>query len=74
MRKLNIAIIGLGNIGSYLFNYLQKIERFFQKKIIVSQTSNMFQLKIFIVKEILKLEKVFGLKTIWRQQKLKILI
>ena len=24
MRKLNIAIIGLGNIGSYLFNYLKK--------------------------------------------------
>ena len=22
MRKLNIAIIGLGNIGSYLFKYL----------------------------------------------------
>jgi homoserine dehydrogenase len=22
MRKLNIAIVGLGNIGSYLFNYL----------------------------------------------------
>ena len=24
MRKLNIAIIGLGNIGSYLFNYLNE--------------------------------------------------
>ena len=24
MKKLNIAIIGLGNIGSYLFNYLKK--------------------------------------------------
>jgi phosphoglycerate dehydrogenase-like enzyme len=23
MRKLNIAIIGLGNIGSYLFKYLK---------------------------------------------------
>ena len=23
-KKLNIAIIGLGNIGGYLFNYLKK--------------------------------------------------
>ena len=24
MKKLNIAIIGLGNIGSYLYKYLNK--------------------------------------------------
>ena len=24
MKKLNIAIVGLGNIGSYLFRYLKK--------------------------------------------------
>jgi len=32
MRKLNIAIIGLGNIGSYLFNYLKKNKEILSKK------------------------------------------
>ncbi len=32
MRKLNIAIIGLGNIGSYLFPYLKKNKRIISKK------------------------------------------
>ena len=32
MGKLNIAIIGLGNIGSYLFNYLNKNKNILSKK------------------------------------------
>ena len=32
MRELNIAIIGLGNIGSYLFQYLKKNKRIISKK------------------------------------------
>ena len=28
MRKLNIAIIGLGNIGSYLYKYLNDKKNF----------------------------------------------
>ena len=32
MKKLNIAIIGLGNIGSYLFKYLQKHKTILSKK------------------------------------------
>ena len=32
MRKFNIAIIGLGNIGSYLFQYLKKNKRIISKK------------------------------------------
>ena len=32
MKKLNIAIIGLGNIGSYLFNYLYKNKKILSKK------------------------------------------
>ena len=32
MRKLNIAIIGLGNIGSYLFKYLKKNKKILAKK------------------------------------------
>ena len=34
MKKLNIAIVGLGNIGSYLFNYLDK-----NKKIITDKNN-----------------------------------
>jgi homoserine dehydrogenase len=32
MRKLNIAIIGLGNIGSYLFNYLKENKEILTEK------------------------------------------
>ena len=32
MKKLNIAIIGLGNIGSYLFKYLQENKNFLSEK------------------------------------------
>ena len=32
MRKLNIAIIGLGNIGSYLYKYLNKNKKILSKK------------------------------------------
>ena len=32
MRKLNIAIIGLGNIGSYLYKYLKKNKKILSKK------------------------------------------
>tara|TARA_E500000178_G_scaffold210025_1_gene207261 strand:- start:328 stop:1611 length:1284 start_codon:yes stop_codon:yes gene_type:complete len=32
MRKLNIAIIGLGNIGSYLFKYLKDNKKFLTEK------------------------------------------
>jgi len=32
MRKLNIAIIGLGNIGSYLLNYLKENKKILTEK------------------------------------------
>ncbi len=32
MKRLNIAIVGLGNIGSYLFNYLNKNKKILSKK------------------------------------------
>ena len=32
MKKLNIAIIGLGNIGSYLYKYLQNNREILSKK------------------------------------------
>jgi len=42
MKKLNIAIIGLGNIGSYLFKYLKK------NKVILSKKNNCIPNVIFI--------------------------
>ena len=32
MRKLNIAIVGLGNIGSYLFKYLKENKKILTEK------------------------------------------
>ena len=32
MKKLNIAIVGLGNIGSYLYNFLKKNKTEIYKK------------------------------------------
>ena len=32
MKKLNIAIVGLGNIGSYLYKYLEKNKRILSEK------------------------------------------
>ena len=32
MRKLNIAIVGLGNIGSYLFKYLKDNKKILTEK------------------------------------------
>ena len=32
MKKMNIAIIGLGNIGSYLYKYLNKNKKILSKK------------------------------------------
>ena len=32
MKKLNIAIIGLGNIGSYLYKYLNNNKKNIAKK------------------------------------------
>ena len=32
MKKMNIAIVGLGNIGSYLFKYLNKNKKILTEK------------------------------------------
>ena len=53
MRKINIAIIGLGNIGCYLFKYLNE-----NKKILTEKNNCLPNIKI--KKEILKLRKTNG--------------
>ena len=57
MKKLNIAIIGLGNIGSYLFKYLN------DNKKILTEKNNCIPIIKYVSaknkrkKEILKLKK-----------------
>ena len=57
MRKFNIAIIGLGNIGSYLFKYLN------DNKKILTEKNNCIPIIKYVSaknkkkKEILKLKK-----------------
>ncbi len=40
MKKLNIAIIGLGNIGSYLYKYLNDNKKILAKKIKIIVTKS----------------------------------
>ncbi len=53
MKKLNIAIIGLGNIGSYLYKYLNKNKKILSKKnncipnIIYASAKNRHKKRIF---------------------------
>ena len=60
MKKMNIAIIGLGNIGSYLFKYLNKNKKILSKKIIVYLILNLFLQRIKSEIEVLKLIIKFG--------------
>ena len=67
MRKLNIAIIGLGNIGSYLFKYLN------DKKKILTEKNNCFPvLKYVSAKSKNKKRNIKIKKTQWVDDYLKI--
>ena len=54
MKKLNIAIIGLGNIGSYLFKYLKKNKVILSKKNNCIPNVSLFLQKIEIGTEVLR--------------------
>ena len=51
MRKINIAIIGLGNIGAYLFKYLNE-----NKKILTEKNNCLPVIKYVSAREIRKKE------------------
>ena len=60
MRKLNIAIIGLGNIGGYLFKYLKK------NKVILSKKNNCIPNVVYISAKNKKRKRGFKInKKIW---------
>ena len=64
MRKLNIAIIGLGNIGSYLFKYLNENKNILKKKNNCYPVIKYVSAKNHKKKKILRFTKLNGLKTI----------
>ena len=51
-KKLNIAIVGLGNIGSYLYKFLHTNKKILSKKIIVFQILFTSQQKTKIKNEV----------------------
>ena len=59
-KKLNIAIIGLGTIGSYLYKYLNKNKKFLQKK-----TNILLNISHVSAKNIRKKRSVFIHKSKW---------
>ncbi len=67
MRKLNIAIIGLGNIGSYLFNYLNV-----NKKILTEKNNCLPIVKYVSAKNINKKRNIKIKKSQWISDYLKI--
>ena len=58
MKKLNIAIVGLGNIGSYLYKYLEK-------KKILSKKNNLYTKYCFTYLQGIKKKEKFYYNKIW---------
>ena len=46
IKKMNIVVVGLGNIGSYFYDYLKKIKKFYSTKQIQFQIYFMFPLDL----------------------------
>ena len=46
IKKMNIVVVGLGNIGSYFYNYLKKIRTFYLIKLTPFLIYFMFQLDL----------------------------
>ena len=67
MRKLNIAIVGLGNIGSYLFNYLK-----INKKILTEKNNCLPIIKYVCAKNINKKRSIKIKKSQWVNNYLEI--
>ncbi len=61
-RKVNIAIIGLGNIGSYFYNYLKKNKNFLKKKTNTSANIIYVSARNFKKKRSIKFPKSIWLK------------
>ena len=63
-KKLNIAVVGLGQIGIYLYNELNQKKRKLKLKQVERFIYQLFLQKIKIKKENLKSIKKFFIKTL----------
>ena len=59
-EKINIAIVGFGNIGSYFYKILEKNKKKFLSKPAKFLISNIFLLKAEIKKGVLKFQNLSG--------------
>ena len=59
-RIMNIAIVGLGNIGSYLYKFLSANIKQLEKKILQNLKSYLYQQKISKKKENLRYQNLNG--------------
>ena len=73
-RVMNIAIVGLGNIGSYLYKFLNANIKQLEKKNTSRPNIIFLSAKNIKKKENLKYLNLNGLKTIWMLQNQKKLI
>jgi len=71
MKKLNIAIIGLGNIGSYLFKYLNENKKILTEKNNCTPVIRFVSAKNKKRRRNIKIKKNSGLKIILRQQNIR---
>ena len=71
---MNIAIVGLGNIGSYLYKFLNANIKQLEKKNTSKPNIIFLSAKNIKKKENLKYLNLNGLKTIWMLQNQKKLI
>ena len=69
-KKLNIAIVGLGQIGNYLYNELNTKKKDILKKLEKLSLFLQFQLKILIKKENLELIKKYFTKILLKSLKI----
>ena len=59
-KIFNIAIVGLGNIGTYLYNFLKK-----NKNLINNKNNNTFKIKYISAKNKRKKRKISFRKNLW---------
>ena len=74
MKKLNIAIIGLGNIGSYLFKYLSDNKRILTEKNNCTPVVSFVSAKNKRKKRRIRIKKNSGLIITWTPLNMKMLI
>ena len=71
IKKMNIAIVGLGNIGSYLYNFLIKNKKQITKKNNAIPNILFVCAKNYKKKRNLKINKKYGFQTTKKLRRIK---